>query len=122
MSDPNPPEDLSYRLLRELTDQPTVSQRGLADRFGVSVGKVNYCLRALVERGWVKVGNFRRHDNKWAYAYLLTPSGVTAKVRLTRDFLARKEREFEALQVEIAQLRDEFASASASAQEQAENK
>ncbi len=120
MPDPNLPEDLSYKLLRELTAQPTVSQRGLASRFEISVGKVNYCLRALVERGWVKVGNFRRNDNKWAYAYLLTPSGVAAKIRLTRDFLARKELEFEALQSEIAQLRGEFESVSASSPEQAE--
>ena len=84
------------------------SQRGLAGRLGVSVGKVNYCLRALVDKGWVKADNFRRSDHKWAYAYVLTPSGARAKVQLTRDFLARKEREFEQLQREIAALRQQL--------------
>jgi MarR family transcriptional regulator, temperature-dependent positive regulator of motility len=73
----------------------------------VSVGKLNYCLRALVERGWVKANNFRRSDNKWAYAYLLTPRGLSAKLRLTSQFLHNKECEFEALQSEIAALRRE---------------
>jgi EPS-associated MarR family transcriptional regulator len=113
-------EDLSYMLLRELTQEPTVSQRSLATRFGMSAGKVNYCLRALVERGWVKVRNFRRHDNKWAYSYLLTPSGMSAKVLLTRSFLARKEQEFEALQHEIARLRSEFETAQAMSSEETE--
>jgi len=98
-------DDLDYELLRQLADQPDASQRGLAERMGISVGKVNYCLRALIDKGWVKVNNFRRSDNKWGYAYLLTPSGAVAKVRLMRAFLARKERDFEALQVEIATLR-----------------
>ena len=95
-------------LLRQITDQPTASQRGLAARLGVSVGKVNYCLRALVDKGWVKVNNFRRSDNKLAYAYLLTPQGARAKLRLTHEFLAHKEHEFERLQREIATLRNEL--------------
>lgn len=103
---PNP--NLDYELLRHLADQPAASQRGLAERLGVSVGKVNYCLRALVDKGWVKANNFRRSDNKLAYAYLLTPTGASAKLRLTRDFLARKEQEFESLQHEIAALRGEL--------------
>ncbi|CAM5783044.1 MarR family EPS-associated transcriptional regulator [Rhizobacter fulvus] len=102
------PDDFQYELMRQITDQPDASQRNLAARLGVSVGKVNYCLRALVDKGWVKADNFRRSDNKWAYAYLLTPRGASAKVRLTRDFLARKEGEFERLQVEIAKLRGEL--------------
>ena len=103
-----PNDDLDYELLRQITDQPAASQRGLAARLGVSVGKVNYCLRALVDRGWVKANNFRRSDNKWAYAYLLTPRGANAKLRLAHDFLARKELEFERLQHEIASLRIEL--------------
>ncbi len=103
-----PETDLDYELLRQITDQPTASQRGLAARLGVSVGKVNYCLRALVDKGWVKANNFRRSDNKLAYAYLLTPRGASAKMRLAHDFLARKEREFEHLQHEIAALRSEL--------------
>ena len=93
-----PQDDLDYELLRQITDEPAASQRGLATRLGVSVGKVNYCLRALVDKGWVKANNFRRSDNKWAYAYLLTPRGASAKLRLAHDFLAHKEREFERLQ------------------------
>jgi EPS-associated MarR family transcriptional regulator len=103
-----PSNDLDYEILNQITHQPVASQRGLAVRLGVSVGKINYCLRALVDRGWVKANNFRRNDNKWAYAYLLTPSGVNAKLRLARAFLARKENEFERLQSEIHALRSEL--------------
>jgi MarR family transcriptional regulator, temperature-dependent positive regulator of motility len=102
-----PQEDLALELLRQLNAHPAASQRELAQGLGVSVGKLNYCLRALVDRGWVKVNNFRRSDNKWAYAYLLTPHGIAAKVKLTSQFLQRKEREFEALQVQIQALRIE---------------
>lgn len=106
MSNVSPPrDDLDYQLLRQIDNQESTSQRALAERMGISVGKVNYCLRAVVERGWVKVNNFRRADQKLAYAYLLTPAGVSAKLRLTRAFLARKEREFEQLHAEIAELR-----------------
>jgi EPS-associated MarR family transcriptional regulator len=103
-----PNDDFDFRLLQHLTDKPAASQRGLAAQLGVSVGKVNYCLRALVARGWVKADNFRRSDRKWAYAYLLTPSGARAKLKLTRDFLDIKEREFERLQSEISALRNEL--------------
>ena len=103
-----PNTDLDYELLRQIFDQPAPSQRSLAARLGVSVGKVNYCLRALVDRGWVKANNFRRSDNKWAYVYLLTARGASAKVRLTREFLARKEQDFERLEHEIAALRSEL--------------
>lgn len=71
------PEELHYELLQQLTDEPAASQRGLAQRLGVSVGKLNYCLRELVNKGWVKVNSFRRSDNKWP-----------------REFLSRKEWEF----------------------------
>ena len=103
-----PQDNLDYELMRQITDEPAASQRGLATRLGVSVGKVNYCLRALVDKGWVKANNFRRSDNKWGYAYLLTPRGASAKLRLAHDFLARKEHEFERLQGEIAMLRREL--------------
>lgn len=115
MSIPPPQQrdnNLDYELLRQIAEQQGTSetatnQRELAQRLGVSVGKINYCLRAVIDKGWVKVDNFRRADNKWAYAYLLTPSGMRAKMRLTRDFLGRKEREFEQLQAEVAMLRAE---------------
>jgi MarR family transcriptional regulator, temperature-dependent positive regulator of motility len=105
----NPQHDeIDYQLLRQIADHENSNQRDLAQRLGISVGKVNYCLRAVIDRGWVKVNNFRRADNKWAYAYLLTPSGARAKVRLTRAFLERKEQEFEQLQRQIQSLRAEI--------------
>ena len=103
-----PPNLFEFEMLRQIADQSDVSQRGLAARLGVSVGKVNYCLRALAGKGWVKANNFRRSDNKLAYAYLLTPRGASAKLQLAHDFLARKEREFDRLQREIAALRSEL--------------
>ncbi len=103
-----PPEDTDLELLQQLDSQAAASQRELAARLGLSVGKINYCLRALIDKGWIKANNFRRADNKWAYAYLLTPAGAKAKMQLTRSFLARKEREFEQLQSEIQRLRLEM--------------
>lgn len=102
-----PNNDLDYQLLSQISGHENTNQRDLASRLGVSVGKVNFCLRAVVDRGWVKVNNFHRSDNKWAYAYVLTPSGAKAKIQITRDFLARKEIEFEQLQAEIHHLRAE---------------
>ncbi|MES2911984.1 MAG: MarR family EPS-associated transcriptional regulator [Pseudomonadota bacterium] len=101
------PQDLPYYLLCELTDEPSASQRGLAERFGVSLGKVNYCLRALVDKGLVKANNFRRSDNKLAYSYVLTAAGLEEKSVLTKAFLQRKLAEFELLQKEIEALRRE---------------
>ncbi|PTT75049.1 MarR family EPS-associated transcriptional regulator [Pelomonas sp. HMWF004] len=109
-SSPPPGNETDYVLLSHLEAATDANQRELAKRLGISVGKVNYCLRAVVDRGWVKVNNFRRADNKLAYAYLLTPSGVNAKLRLARMFLERKEQEFEQLQSEIQMLRNEVAS------------
>ena len=106
-----PQEELDLELLRRLNAQPAASQRKLAENLGVSVGRLNYCLRALVDRGWVKANNFRRSDNKWAYAYLLTPSGLSAKLKLTSHFLRRKEQEFEELQTQISALRTELSAA-----------
>lgn len=105
-----PREDLHYELLRELTNKPAASQRSLANQLGVSVGKVNYCIRALVDKGWLKVSNFRRSDRKWAYAYLLTPKGASEKLRIAKEFLLLKEREYEALHTEIEALRSELQS------------
>ncbi|UUZ71765.1 MarR family EPS-associated transcriptional regulator [Polaromonas sp. P1(28)-8] len=104
---PVPTQDLPYHLLCQLIHEPAASQRGLAERLGVSLGKVNYCLRALVDKGLVKANNFRRSDNKLAYAYVLTPAGLEEKRRLTQAFLQRKLTEFEVLQQEIEALRHE---------------
>ena len=102
-----PPQELPYHLLRQLTREPAASQRSLAMQLGVSLGKVNFCLRALVDKGCVKANNFRRSDNKLAYAYVLTPVGIEEKARLTKLFLQRKLDEFETLQHEIEALRHE---------------
>ena len=106
----NTPEEIDLKLLRQLESEPHLNQRGLADRLGLSLGKANYCLQALVQKGLVKIRNFRRSDNKLAYAYLLTPSGVQEKARLTVAFPKRKQQEYEQLHAEIATLKAEVAS------------
>ena len=93
-----------YRVLRALEANPKLSQRQLATELGISVGKANYCIKALIDKGWVKARNFRTSGNKLAYAYLLTPSGIRRKSQLTMRFLEHKRSEFEALQREIAVL------------------
>ncbi len=103
MSDDN----TSYGLLKTLEDNPSLSQRDLAKRLGVSLGKVNYCLNALVDKGCLKVNNFRNSDNKLAYAYLLTPRGVEEKARITVRFLKYKIQEYERLRAEIEELKRE---------------
>jgi EPS-associated MarR family transcriptional regulator len=93
--------------LRLLAVRPELSQRELSRALGLSLGKTHYVLHALLDKGLLKIRNFRRNDNKLAYAYLITPKGVKEKLRLTRRFLARKEAEFERLLATIAQLRTE---------------
>jgi EPS-associated MarR family transcriptional regulator len=90
--------------MRLLGKKPELSQRELASSLGMSLGKANYCLRALIEKGFVKAENYRNSNNKLAYFYLLTPSGIAAKAELTRAFLARKVREYEELRLEIERL------------------
>jgi len=100
-------EEFHYKLLKVLQDNPDLSQRELAREVGLSLGKTNYCLRALIERGFIKASNFRNSQNKVAYAYLLTPRGIEEKVQATAYFLKRKVAEYEALEKEIEQLRNE---------------
>ena len=102
-------EDTHLRLLRLLESKPNLSQRALARELGVSLGKVNYCLNALVEKGWIKVRNFRNSDNKLGYIYLLTPRGIESRASITMRFLKRKVDEFESLKREIALLEREVA-------------
>src|SRR5512140_1690149 len=96
------------QLLKLLQDEPQMSQRDLAQAMGVSLGKANYCLKALMEKGMVKFGNFRRNPDKGQYAYLLTPAGLEEKTRITLAFLRRKVAEYEALEKEIQQLRGDL--------------
>ena len=97
----------SYDLLKTLEANPSLSQRDLSKRLGVSLGKVNFCLNALIEKGCLKVNNFRNSENKLAYAYLLTPRGVEQKARMTVEFLQIKVHEYERLRTEIAELKRE---------------
>ena len=101
-------EDTHYRLLRLLETNPDLSQRELARELGVSLGKANYCLQALMEKGLVKVNNFKNSNNKKAYMYLLTSKGIAEKGRATVRFLDRKVAEYEALRREIASLKREM--------------
>jgi EPS-associated MarR family transcriptional regulator len=100
-------ENTNYGLLKTLEDNPGLSQRDMAKRLGVSLGKVNFCLNALVAKGLLKVKNFRNSENKLAYAYLLTPHGVEEKARMTVRFLKYKMQEYEQLRAEIEALKRE---------------
>ena len=100
-------QELEYRALKILEQQPDLTQRQLSQALGVSLGKTNYLLKSLVDVGWVKLDNFQKSDNKWGYAYLLTPMGVAEKTAITLRFLKRKKREYDDLQIEIAQLQKE---------------
>jgi EPS-associated MarR family transcriptional regulator len=95
-------------VLRLLQQRPDMSQRELSQALGLSLGKTHYVLHSLLDRGLVKAGNFRRSGNKLAYAYMLTPTGLREKLRLTRAFLQRKEAEFEQLRHTIAALKGEL--------------
>lgn len=100
-----------FCLMRLLKQHPKKSQRDIARELGVSLGSVNYLLRALVEKGEVKVRNFATSPNKVGYAYVLTPTGLETRARLTVRFLRRKRAEYEALRAEIAALEDEVGDA-----------
>ena len=101
-------EERQLNALRLLEENPEISQRELAGALGVSVGAANYCLRALVDKGWVKLENFQKNPNKLGYLYLLTPMGIAAKAQLTGSFLRRKMAEYDALRAEIDQLQAEL--------------
>ena len=96
------------QVLRDISKNPCISQREIASRNGVSLGKVNYVIRSLVDKGHVKVRNFRKLENKKGYMYLLTPNGVAAKARLTVEYLRRKMEEYEKLQRELDELKQEL--------------
>jgi len=98
-----------YRILKLLEARPDLNQRAVAAELGISLGKVNYCLRALIEKGLLKANNFRNNRNKRAYAYFLTPKGMEEKTRITVQFLRLKVAEYESLNQEIERLRAEVA-------------
>ena len=98
---------IRYQILKRLQEDPNISQRDLAKDLEISVGKANYCIQGLIEKGWVKAKNFRNSENKLAYAYLLTPKGIEEKARVTVSFLKYRMKQYEAMEKEIEQLRNE---------------
>lgn len=104
----NQQEDTYFRVMRLLEEQPDLTQRELAEQLGVSVSGVNYCLKALMEKGWLKMNNFAHSKNKFGYVYVLTPQGLAEKAALTVRFLKRKMEEYEALKQEVESLKAEL--------------
>ena len=100
-------QELEYRALKLLEKQPDITQRQIAGELNVSLGKTHYLIKSLIDVGWVKLDNFQRSDNKWGYAYLLTPTGIVEKASITAKFLVTKQKEYYLLQEEIAQLQKE---------------
>ena len=101
--------EVTLQVMTHLEGNPRHSQREIAGKLGVSLGSVNYCIKELIKKGFIKVENFRKNSNKLGYAYLLTPSGIHEKANLTVSFLKRKQREYAELEAEIAALREEVA-------------
>jgi len=105
-------DDTVFWTLKLLQENPGMSQRNLAKEVGINVSSINFCLKALVEKGWIKVGNFSKNPDKLGYAYLLTPTGISEKAALTRRFLQRKMAEYDKLRAEIEALQREADQAS----------
>ena len=104
-------EDTYFRVLRLLQDNPDMTQREIAQSLGLSTSGLNYCLKALIDKGWVKVHNFSQSKNKFGYIYVLTPQGIAEKLALTSRFLKRKLSEYDALRAEIDGLQAEVQTA-----------
>jgi EPS-associated MarR family transcriptional regulator len=102
-------EDTHFRIMRILQENPDLTQRELAEKLGMSVGGLNYCINALIDKGLVKMQNFSNSKNKFKYVYLLTPKGIAEKVALTSRFLQNKMAEYDALKLEIELLQTEAA-------------
>ena len=101
-------EDTYFRLMRILEERPDITQRELAQKLGISLGGINYCLGALIEKGYIKAKNFSNNKSKIKYAYLLTPSGIKEKTKLTLGFLHRKMQEYEEIKAEIEDLKGDL--------------
>ena len=100
-------EEIHYHVLKHIESNPSITQRELAKELGVSVGKVNYCLKALIDKGWIKANNFKNSNKKLAYFYILTPCGLEQKAKITVNFLKRKINDYEELKKEIEVLKNE---------------
>jgi EPS-associated MarR family transcriptional regulator len=103
-------EDTNFRVMRLLEENPDLTQRELAEKLGISVGGLNYCLKALMQKGLVKMRNFAHSKNKFGYVYMLTPSGMAEKAAITQRFLRRKIEEYESLKAEIDALKQDLGS------------
>jgi EPS-associated MarR family transcriptional regulator len=104
-------EDTYFRVLRMLQDNPDMTQREIAEKLGISTSGLNYCLKALIDKGWIKVQNFSQSKNKFGYIYVLTPQGISEKVALTSRLLKRKMQEYGELKDEIEALQNEISPA-----------
>ena len=100
--------DTEYLVLKKLENNPRLTQRELSKELGLSLGKTNYVIKALTDKGWLKLNNFKRSDNKLGYIYLLTHTGITEKTVLAQNFLRRKSDEYNRLKEEIEKLRNEL--------------
>ena len=110
--------EIHFKVMRLLQAKPDTSQRQMAKALGLSLGKTNYCVQALLKKGWLKLQNFSGNANKQAYAYLLTPEGIANKAQLTTRFLQRKQQEYVLLKAEIEALQREASAALQSHQTQ----
>lgn len=102
-------DEIAYKLLKLIEAEPHLSQRDIAQKMGVSLGKTNYCLKALVDKGFIKLQNFYNNKKKSAYIYFLTPQGIEEKAAVTYRFLQRKIKEYEDIKIEIESLKTEAA-------------
>ena len=122
---PGPPDRLeneeALRIFREINRSPEMTQREFSSRLGISLGKVNFLINALVRKGFVKVENFKKSSSKSKYLYCLTPRGIEEKSRMTYLFLKRKMREYEHLELEIQQLREEMRESGVDSEEQVQS-
>ena len=101
-------EDTHFRVMDLIHKNPDITQRELANKAGISLGSVHYCIKALIKKGWVKAGNFQRNPDKSLYLYLLTPEGISQKSKMAFVFLQRKKMEYDALKIEIKNLSKEL--------------
>jgi EPS-associated MarR family transcriptional regulator len=102
-------DELHYKIIKLVEENPNISQRELAKQLGVSLGKANYCLKAIMKVGLIKIRNFRNNQNKLSYAYILTPKGIEQKAAITARFLKSKQKEYDELKKEIETLKKDLA-------------
>ena len=101
-----PNQQSKYQLLKSLEQDANLTQRQLSEELGISLGKVNYCLKSLIQKGFVKINNFKNSKHKLQYSYLLTPAGIDEKTKLTIEFLKVKTKEYEALKEEVERIKN----------------